>query len=361
MWAFYTQTDGDNWIENYGWGVVNEDLSPCHWYGVICDPIDGKTVVTQLRLSANRLRGPIPKELGQLKHLTALQVYSNYLSGAIPETIMGLEQLSGLYLMCNDGLTALDEVAEFVGKIDLDWTIPCTMSAPPEPLTSTQLSLSQFSLPQSAPPLGKRWATPPRNRCLEIKPFPRILTGAPRAPQEICGKPGEGFPTISWRNDRRADWYRVVIWHPAAKLIFLDQWYAKSTDDLPAGGRVPGSDGWRHEVECNDLKCEIYVTHVNFLTGSYLIYMQSWGTPTKNLKDGQFGNYGSVEGHPTWSGAVGRANFEIPNIMPPAVSSLSLSYPLKTKWQAVRYATHYDIWVGTAPPDLKKVSTLGSQ
>ncbi len=54
-----------------------------------------------LRLSINRLHGPIPAELGNLRHLQTLDLGSNDLTGAIPAELGSLRNLSSLHLSEN--------------------------------------------------------------------------------------------------------------------------------------------------------------------------------------------------------------------------------------------------------------------
>lgn len=51
----YNATDGDNWINNDGWG---EDFSVCDWYGIVCttSPMMGGTHVTTIQLNNSNLQ-----------------------------------------------------------------------------------------------------------------------------------------------------------------------------------------------------------------------------------------------------------------------------------------------------------------
>lgn len=54
--------------------------------------------LSTLRLNNNKIRGPIPKELGQLNNLQYLSFSSNQLSGPIPTELRHLANLKGLWL-----------------------------------------------------------------------------------------------------------------------------------------------------------------------------------------------------------------------------------------------------------------------
>jgi Leucine-rich repeat (LRR) protein len=50
-------------------------------------------------LYRNRLTGPIPAELGQLKKLVSLDLYDNDFTGSIPESLGSLTSLTFLYVL----------------------------------------------------------------------------------------------------------------------------------------------------------------------------------------------------------------------------------------------------------------------
>jgi len=102
--AIYNATNGDNWTYKDEWKT-----EPLHtdgfampgteenWYGVIVD----SDHVIGLFLSGNGLKGPFPKETGDLTHLQDLSFNYNTLSGTIPSQIGNLTQLTRLQLMGN--------------------------------------------------------------------------------------------------------------------------------------------------------------------------------------------------------------------------------------------------------------------
>ncbi|KAL2546676.1 Leucine-rich repeat (LRR) family protein [Forsythia ovata] len=95
-----------------GWRVVyawvgddpcgDGDLPP--WSGVTCTTVSGGDyrVVTELDLHNNKLTGPIPPQIGRLKHLKILNLRWNKLQDSIPPEIGELKQLTHLYLSFNN-------------------------------------------------------------------------------------------------------------------------------------------------------------------------------------------------------------------------------------------------------------------
>ncbi len=90
--AFYNATGGPNWTNHSNW-VSNIPLG--NWYGVITDA-DGR--VSELRLRANNLVGPIPGELRNLKNLTSMDFGLNQLTGGLPHELGQLSNLTSLRL-----------------------------------------------------------------------------------------------------------------------------------------------------------------------------------------------------------------------------------------------------------------------
>ncbi len=90
--AFYNATGGPDWTNHSNW-VSNVPLG--NWYGVITDD-DGR--VSELRLRANNLVGPIPGELRNLENLTSMDFGLNQLSGGLPHELGQLSNLTSLRL-----------------------------------------------------------------------------------------------------------------------------------------------------------------------------------------------------------------------------------------------------------------------
>ena len=111
--ALYEATGGPGWVNRENWVT---DASPKDWYGVRTDDL-GR--VTELTLSENGLRGPIPPELGDLPVLSWLDLHGNSLTGPIPPELGNLSGLIWLYLG-NNGLTG--PIPPELGNLsDLTW------------------------------------------------------------------------------------------------------------------------------------------------------------------------------------------------------------------------------------------------
>ena len=102
--ALYTSTDGDNWNDKSGWKGNNDEPdgfsqvgSEGSWYGIT---VSGDHV-TEIDLSWNKLKGPIPPEIGNLSSLTILYLYGNKLSGTIPTELGNLSSLTHLNISSN--------------------------------------------------------------------------------------------------------------------------------------------------------------------------------------------------------------------------------------------------------------------
>lgn len=93
---FFEAADGPNWIEADGW---LSDLPIGRWHGVTTNQSGH---VTELRLSASNLAGPIPPELANLSHLETLSLERNSLTGSIPPELGRLRNLRMLILGVND-------------------------------------------------------------------------------------------------------------------------------------------------------------------------------------------------------------------------------------------------------------------
>ena len=98
--ALYTATDGNNWTDNDNWDITRvpseEELAT--WIGVLLN----EGFLVELFMGTNNLRGTLPPELGNLRHLHKLGLLSNEgLSGSIPPELANLEQLQFLWLIDN--------------------------------------------------------------------------------------------------------------------------------------------------------------------------------------------------------------------------------------------------------------------
>ena len=98
--AFYTATDGDNWIDNDNWDIsrVPSEQELATWVGVSLN----EGFLVELVMEANNLRGTLPPELENLQSLRLLGLLENEgLTGPIPPEFGNLEQLQGLGLSGN--------------------------------------------------------------------------------------------------------------------------------------------------------------------------------------------------------------------------------------------------------------------
>ncbi|MEQ9376203.1 MAG: LamG-like jellyroll fold domain-containing protein [Imperialibacter sp.] len=87
----YNLTDGDNWIQNTGWGA--EDVTT--WFGITVT----SDRVTGIDLPANNLNGDLPSTLADMRKLTAIDVSDNEIA-SIPE-LTNIIELSTLNVANN--------------------------------------------------------------------------------------------------------------------------------------------------------------------------------------------------------------------------------------------------------------------
>ena len=59
---FYTSTNGDNWINNSGWGV-GDPCSPTRWFGIRCEGINVVAIEFPSVTGGNRVSGTLPDSL----------------------------------------------------------------------------------------------------------------------------------------------------------------------------------------------------------------------------------------------------------------------------------------------------------
>lgn len=94
--TFFEATSGLTWARSDNWLT---DAPAEDWYGV---GVDDNGRVASVNLSANRLAGTIPPQLGDLRSLRSLNFLNNALTGQLPEELSNLERLEFLLLSSND-------------------------------------------------------------------------------------------------------------------------------------------------------------------------------------------------------------------------------------------------------------------
>ena len=149
--ALYTATDGDNWTQNDNWDITTipteEEL--VDWYGISLS----KGLLVQLFLEDNNLRGtlppdlenlrhlrflrlsenegltgPIPPEFGHLENLVSLRLERNSLSGSIPSEFGDLEQLQDLRLRFNSLSGSIPSELGNLEQLQILWLSDNTLS-----------------------------------------------------------------------------------------------------------------------------------------------------------------------------------------------------------------------------------------
>ncbi len=154
--AFYTATDGDNWIHNDNWDIrrvpSEEELST--WIGVNLS----EGLVVGLVMGTNNLRGTLPPELENLQSLLTLALLENEgLTGPIPPQLGNLDNLRRLVLLRNSLIGPIPPELGNLEKLQILWLESNSLSGtiPPELGSLEQLQwlrLYDNSLSGSIPP-----------------------------------------------------------------------------------------------------------------------------------------------------------------------------------------------------------------
>lgn len=124
--ALYNSTDGANWINTWDLSQSMDD-----WYGVTlnsngcvsCLDFDGIPDCSPNQFGTsggNRLKGFIPKEIGELNELWYLSFHENQLMGFIPTEISQLENLTNLILSDNQ---LEGTIPAEIGNLDNLWRL----------------------------------------------------------------------------------------------------------------------------------------------------------------------------------------------------------------------------------------------
>jgi Leucine-rich repeat (LRR) protein len=97
----FNETDGSDWTNKTNWLISGFPLNT--WYGVV---VNAEGCVTELNLNSNKLRGPLPDEITQLRQIIKLQLNDNNLTignntDSLPVGLSQLENLEVLNLSSN--------------------------------------------------------------------------------------------------------------------------------------------------------------------------------------------------------------------------------------------------------------------
>ena len=101
--AFYKALDGDNWKTNYGWC---SDDPVGSWYGVRTNQ---EGYVYELWLYENGLKGDVPAEFGNLKHLTYI-VLSDKDVTSLPAEIGNMDAVNRIMIFASNITSLPDEI-----------------------------------------------------------------------------------------------------------------------------------------------------------------------------------------------------------------------------------------------------------
>ncbi|CAI9110561.1 OLC1v1010612C1 [Oldenlandia corymbosa var. corymbosa] len=77
---------------------------PISWPGLVCQQVNGTSLVTNMNLSFRNLGGPVPHSITKLIHLEELDLRHNNLIGDVSEILASLPNLTSLYFGCNPNL-----------------------------------------------------------------------------------------------------------------------------------------------------------------------------------------------------------------------------------------------------------------
>jgi len=124
---FYTVTNSRHW--NYSTNWLSSNLN--NWYGITADSTNK---VLRIKLSNNRITGPLPPELGMLEMLDTLLLESNRLWGSIPQELGVLERLEKLVLTRNNFRGPIPTELGDLSKLESLWLNYNTLTGqiPPE-------------------------------------------------------------------------------------------------------------------------------------------------------------------------------------------------------------------------------------
>ena len=167
--AFYKALDGDNWKTNYGWC---SDDPVGSWYGVRTNQ---EGYVYELWLYENGLKGDVPAEFGNLKHLTYIALSDKDVT-SLPAEIGNMDAVNRIMIFASNITSLPDEIGNMkslksisVGNTPLE-SIPAGIGNS-QTLTSLSLSGTQVSELPAIPSLT--YLSLVNNK---FKTFPSALT-----------------------------------------------------------------------------------------------------------------------------------------------------------------------------------------
>ena len=126
--SIYNFTNGDDWLENAGWGSPN----PAFWHGITIKP--GTNRVQRIELPSNLMTGSLPPTFNGLDFLEVLNLTDNFIDGELPEDFTTFPALRELRLSDN----------EFTGRFADDFTYPDWLGEMTQ-LTVLELIDNQFA------------------------------------------------------------------------------------------------------------------------------------------------------------------------------------------------------------------------
>ncbi|KAF2316077.1 hypothetical protein GH714_040872 [Hevea brasiliensis] len=83
------------------WGLLNTNLDPCNWSGIICTNDGSGSRVSGINLTGNNISGELYNNFSSLTALSHLDLSQNYIRGSIPNDLSTCQNLAFLNLSHN--------------------------------------------------------------------------------------------------------------------------------------------------------------------------------------------------------------------------------------------------------------------
>jgi hypothetical protein len=139
--AFYLSTNGAQWDDHTNWLTAEANVTPCQWYGIICE--NGH--VTQIDLASNGLSGLLPRISGMFSQLTRLAVNDNQLRGDVSAGICELtDTVSTATFAYNQLLVENSRARICLNLLEPNWAT--TQTTPPLHLHPTAITSTTIEL-----------------------------------------------------------------------------------------------------------------------------------------------------------------------------------------------------------------------